>query len=275
MTPPRNSGATRPFMLRGAYNHGAPHMQRMLAATAIAVMVFAPQIAFAQNSSFDQTRGSMREQVKSGLEQAGFTNIEIVPEAFLVHATDPDGNPVSLMVSADAFRAMLNDHDGASSAQQEGQATSKSANPANSSSPNEADQSDTGKNDAGKSDAGKSDTGKSDAGKSAKMSAGGQNAPGQPGGMVAKLKPDATQPLTLTNAQREAMWQMLGNQPTQAMGHNPNVGQVVPSSVSLQALPDEVSDQVPAVRPYHFAMLNNQLLIVDPSSKKVVAIIAE
>jgi hypothetical protein len=76
--------------------------QKTLAAAAIAaVMLFAQQIAFAQNSSQDQRHGSVRNLIKSGLEQAGFTNIQIVPEAFLVHATDPDGNPVSLMVPPD------------------------------------------------------------------------------------------------------------------------------------------------------------------------------
>jgi hypothetical protein len=119
-------------------------MQRTLAAAAIAAVLFAPQIAFTQNSTQDQRHGSVREQVKRGLEQAGFTNIQVIPEAFLVHATDPDGNPVSLMVNADAFRAMSNAYDSANSEQQEGQSPSKSAkmtdNQADSTSPNEADQ---------------------------------------------------------------------------------------------------------------------------------------
>ena len=236
-------------------------MERTLAAAAIAaVMLFAPQIASAQTSSQDQRHGSVREQVKSGLEQAGFTNIQIIPEAFLVHATDPDGNPVSLMVNAGAFRAMSNANDSANSEQQEGQSTSKSAkmtdNPANSTSPNDGDQS---------------------TGKSAKMGGGSQSIPGQPNGMAAELKQNAAQPLTLTNSEREAIWQMLGNQPMQAnsTGLNLNVGQVVPNNVSLQALPNNVSGQVPPVKSYDYAMINNQLLIVDPASKKVVAIVTD
>ena len=42
-------------------------------------------------------------------------------------ATDPDRNPVSLMVNAGAFKAMSNANDSANSEQQEGQSTSKSA----------------------------------------------------------------------------------------------------------------------------------------------------
>ena len=91
--------------------------------------------------------------------------------------------------------------------------------------------------------------------------------------MVAELKQNGAQPLTLTNSQREAIWQMLANQPN-ATGKSLNIGQVVPSSVSLQPFATSVSDQVPAVKSYDYTMLNNQLLIVDPASKKVVAIVA-
>ena len=70
---------------------------------------------------------------------------------------------------------------------------------------------------------------------------------------------------------------MLGSQPTQmsSAGFKPHLGQAVPNELSLLSLPNNVSNQVPAVRSYDYAMLNNQLLIVEPSTKKVVAIITE
>jgi hypothetical protein len=69
-------------------------MQKSLAITALAaVMLFAPQVLLAQNNPEAQQRVSMREQVKHRLEESGFTNIQIVPQAFLVRATDPDGKP--------------------------------------------------------------------------------------------------------------------------------------------------------------------------------------
>lgn len=70
---------------------------------------------------------------------------------------------------------------------------------------------------------------------------------------------------------------MLGNEPTQenSTGRNLHVGQVVPNSVSLQPLPNDITNQVPTLKAYGFAMLNNQLLIVDPSTKKVVAVVAD
>jgi hypothetical protein len=49
----------------------------------------------------------------------------------------------------------------------------------------------------------------------------------------------------------------------------------MPNAVKLQPLPNSVSSQVPAVKPYEYAMLQNQVLIVDPSSKKIVDIITQ
>lgn len=231
-------------------------MQRTLTVAAVvAVTLFAPQIASAQDSSQDQTHRSIREQVKDKLEQDGFTNIRIMPEAFLVRATDPDGNPVEMIVNADALTAMMSqDHENANSQEHEGQTTSKSAKM-------------TGNTDTSPGDA------RQNTSKSSKMSGG----PGHPNGMAAELQQDETQqPLTLTNSQRVAIWQALGNQATQASSTTKlRVGQVLPNGLSLDSLPNSVSNQVPAVKPYDYVMLNNQLLIVDPSTRKIVAIIAD
>jgi len=51
------------------------------------------------------------------------------------------------------------------------------------------------------------------------------------------------------------------------------LGEVVPNSMKLQPMPKEVSDQVPAVKPYDFATLQNQVLIVNPASRKIVDIV--
>jgi hypothetical protein len=57
-------------------------MPRTLAIAAIAaVALFATQIVLAQNSPQDQGHGSVPEQVKSGLEKSGFTNIQGVTDA--------------------------------------------------------------------------------------------------------------------------------------------------------------------------------------------------
>jgi Protein of unknown function (DUF1236) len=52
------------------------------------------------------------------------------------------------------------------------------------------------------------------------------------------------------------------------------LGQSVPNSISLHALPSNATSQVPAVKSYDYAMLPNQLLIVNPKDRKIVDIIA-
>jgi hypothetical protein len=51
------------------------------------------------------------------------------------------------------------------------------------------------------------------------------------------------------------------------------VGEAVPSSIKLQPLPTNPSSQIPGVKSYDYALLQDELLIVDPSSKKIVDII--
>ena len=49
----------------------------------------------------------------------------------------------------------------------------------------------------------------------------------------------------------------------------------MPTSLQLKSLPNSVSRQVAQVQSYHYAMVQNELLIVDPATKKIVIIITE
>jgi hypothetical protein len=40
----------------------------------------------------------LRQQLTSSLQQAGFTNIKVVPDSFLVQANDKSGNPVTMFI---------------------------------------------------------------------------------------------------------------------------------------------------------------------------------
>jgi sporulation protein YlmC with PRC-barrel domain len=42
---------------------------------------------------------NVRAQLMSNLRQAGFTDVRIMPEAFLVRAKDPSGNPVTMFIN--------------------------------------------------------------------------------------------------------------------------------------------------------------------------------
>lgn len=52
-------------------------------------------------------------------------------------------------------------------------------------------------------------------------------------------------------------------------------GETLPDAMSLQSMPGSVTNQVPAVKSYQHAMVHGQLLIVDPSTKKIAAVITE
>jgi hypothetical protein len=48
----------------------------------------------------------MREQVQQNLSKAGFTDIKVMPESFLVRAKDPSGNPVMMVINPDSVTAV-------------------------------------------------------------------------------------------------------------------------------------------------------------------------
>ncbi len=43
--------------------------------------------------------GGLRRKLSANLEQAGFTDVKVMPEAFLVQAKDKDGNPVTMFIN--------------------------------------------------------------------------------------------------------------------------------------------------------------------------------
>jgi hypothetical protein len=105
----------------------------------------------------------------------------------------------------------------------------------------------------------------------------GENIPGRANGMTAELKQGDSQTLNLSTAQRTAIWKQLGGEATS--GRTPNrtlaIGETVPDTMQLQSMPGKVTAQVPTLKPYQYAMVRGQLLIVDPSTKKIAAILTE
>jgi hypothetical protein len=84
-------------------------MQKACGIIAIsAIALSASQFASAQTSSPDRSARTAdqssvaREAVKSTLRDAGFTNIRIMSESFLVHAIDQNGDPVVMVVRPDS-----------------------------------------------------------------------------------------------------------------------------------------------------------------------------
>jgi Protein of unknown function (DUF1236) len=86
------------------------------------------------------------------------------------------------------------------------------------------------------------------------------------------------QPLTLTTTQQNEIYQDVSQQKvsqTAPKSFTARVGETVPGSIKLSALPASATKQVPAVKSYDYAMLGKQLIIVDPSTKKVSDVITQ
>jgi hypothetical protein len=87
----------------------------------------------------------------------------------------------------------------------------------------------------------------------------------------------ATAPdLKLSADQKHTIYLSISNQPqkeTAPLEFRAAVGAVVPASVNLQPLPKTIVELMPQVKDYQYAMVANQVLLVEPKSKQVVDII--
>jgi hypothetical protein len=59
-----------------------------------------------QGQNQGQNNQSIRQQVKNNLEQAGFSDIKIMPQSFLVRAKDRNGNPMMMVLNPDSVTAV-------------------------------------------------------------------------------------------------------------------------------------------------------------------------
>lgn len=82
--------------------------------------------------------------------------------------------------------------------------------------------------------------------------------------------------LSLTDAQQKLALKDIG-QSGQAQStptnFTPIVGATAPKALALKPVPADLGQQVTALKPYDYALLNSELLIVNPTDKKVVDVI--
>jgi hypothetical protein len=281
-------------------------------------------------SAADQL-STTRDEVRARLEEAGFSNIQIMSESFLVRAIGPDGSPVVMVVHPDSQALMpeASDDQDAANVRESGDAdtlgdlseddeeeavvpTPRSHRFGKSAKTMDRAPAEKSKGEAPRgqrADAPTVTTGREQnaamgqqpqsnaaptqlpgqtpnqaQSQSAKMrdegvrpSADNQTSPGRPNGMASDTKERAQPALDLSNAQRAEIWKRLGNQQTTDTppGFQPKVGATVPASMQLRSLPNSVSSQVPQVQSYNYAMVQSQLLIVDPATNRIVSIITE
>ncbi len=120
---------------------------------------------------------------------------------------------------------------------------------------------------------GESEAGKNDTVKPRPNSTGGsgQNSSGEAADIEQSAKP-----LQLSDAQRQQIRQYLAGQPGQRMqsaNFSLAVGAAVPQDVPLQKLPPEMSSAIGGYQGDDYVLVGDQLVIVDPSARRVVALV--
>jgi hypothetical protein len=82
--------------------------------------------------------------------------------------------------------------------------------------------------------------------------------------------------LRLTSAGRAAIWKSLGKEATDAqVADGLQVGEKVPETLNVLPFTARIRKKVPAIKPYSYALLNGQVLIVDAQTRKIVAIVSK
>jgi hypothetical protein len=80
--------------------------------------------------------------------------------------------------------------------------------------------------------------------------------------------------LTLSRAQELALFESISRQgvkkETAPSGYEAEIGHAIPKSITLHKLPRDATRQVPTAKSYEYAMLQNQLLIVNPHDRIAV-----
>jgi Protein of unknown function (DUF1236) len=86
----------------------------------------------------------------------------------------------------------------------------------------------------------------------------------------------ASDKLDLSSAQQKSIWKDISRQATNQNApsdFNPAIGMAIPDGVNTYPLPRQAARDVPAVKPYRYAMLQDKVLIVNPSDKMIADVV--
>jgi len=80
--------------------------------------------------------------------------------------------------------------------------------------------------------------------------------------------------LSLTHAQRSEIWRVLGQQAGKAQEPaGLNVGEAVPDTMNVLSFGHNLRKKIRGIRHYQYTLLHDQVLIIDPETKKIIAIV--
>jgi hypothetical protein len=84
-------------------------------------------------------------------------------------------------------------------------------------------------------------------------------------------KPTLAHALALTDEQKRLIASSVaGKEASPPSDFKPEVAALAPSSAKLQDLPQEITAKIPYLQPYKVAVVDNQILLVDPGNSNVV-----
>ncbi|RAI33875.1 DUF1236 domain-containing protein [Rhodoplanes serenus] len=84
--------------------------------------------------------------------------------------------------------------------------------------------------------------------------------------------------IELSDAQRHTIWQSVSRtQKNHAAptGFRVAVGATLPAGIDLAPMPDTLAGLMPEAKPFAVAMIEKQVVLVDPKSRQVAAVITE
>ena len=111
------------------------------------------------------------------------------------------------------------------------------------------------------------------------MSKSSPSKPATTGSASSTSLPVAKDALSLSASQQQTAWKDISAQASKESapaGFTAKVGTAVPSDLVTHPVPVSTASKVPALRPYQYAMLSsNKLLIINPSDKKISEILTQ
>jgi hypothetical protein len=82
--------------------------------------------------------------------------------------------------------------------------------------------------------------------------------------------------LSLTSPEQAQIWLSLGKKATRtSVPAGLHVGEVIPDTMRLLPFAHKLRKRIPAIRSYSYALLQGQVLIIDPRAKKIVSIVSK
>jgi len=84
---------------------------------------------------------------------------------------------------------------------------------------------------------------------------------------------ETTGSITIAPEQRTVIHQRLGTAKPVTVKEKVTVGMAVPDTVELQTVPDTIVSDIPSVKGYSYFVYNDDVVLVDPKTRKVVTIV--